>query len=95
MIKSNFIVWLKLSILLFSIILILIGFTMGYVYNNYKNGSCSERPLSYGIEKFNEINNDSFTCACSAISGTTNPFYFNENGVYRGTFLDSQIEILP
>lgn len=93
--KNNFTFWLKLSISLFCLILILIGFVFGYVYNNYKNGACSDRPLSYGIEKVNLLNNDSFTCACTSISGKTNPFYFDESGLYYGTFLESQIKIIP
>lgn len=93
--SNNFNNWLKLSIALSFIILIVIGFALGYIYNNYKNEACTERPLSYGIEKFNDINNDSFTCACSPKSYNTNPFYFDEHGVYHGTFLDSQIVILP
>lgn len=93
--KNKFIVWLKLAILLFCVILIIIGFSFGYIYNNYKNGACTERPLSYGIEKINEINNNNFTCACTTTSGITNPFYFNESGVFRGTFIDSYIEIIP
>ncbi len=92
---NKFIGWLKLSISLFCMILILIGFGFGYIYNNHKNGACVERPLSYGIEKFNRANNDSFTCACTSMSGLTNPFYFNEDGVFRGTFLESQIKIIP
>lgn len=94
--KTNkFTTWLKLSISLFCLILILIGFAFGYIYNNYKSGACTERPLSYGIEKLNDMNNASFTCACSPKSNEINPFYFDESGIYHGTFLDSQIELIP
>lgn len=87
---NNFMSLLKLSILLFIIILIVIGFGFGYIYNNYSNGACVERPLAYGIEKINDLNNASFTCACTS-AGLTDPFYFNETGTYEGRFLDSQI----
>lgn len=95
MTSNKFMIWLKLSISLFCIILIIIGFGFGYIYNNYKNEACIENPLSYGIEKFNDINDDDFTCACTTMSGLVNPFYFNEDGVFRGKFSDSQVTIIP
>lgn len=95
MTQNNFINWLKFVSTLFCLILIVIGFAFGYIYNNYNSGACIDRPLSYGIEKMNDINNENFICSCTTISGTTNPFYFNESGIYRGTFLDSQITIIP
>lgn len=95
--NEKLIISIKISILLFCLILLVIGFMFGYIYNNYKNEACAERPLSYGIEKMNDLNNASFTCACTSISNKMiNPFYFNESGVFRGTFLDSQIiTIIP
>ncbi len=78
---NKFIKWLKVSILLLSVILILIGFAFGYIYNNYKSGACTERPLSYGVEKLNELNNDNFMCSCSSLSGKLEPFSFNEEGI--------------
>lgn len=83
MIQNNFIKWLKLSIVLFCLILILIGFALGYIYNNYSNGACSERPLSYAIEKLNDMNNANFTCSCDSISGNIESFSFNEDGLMK------------
>lgn len=95
MILNRFVNWMKFAIVLFSLILILIGFSFGYIYNNYISGACIDRPLSYGIEKINEINNENFICSCTSYSGEMNPFYFNETGLFHGTFLESQIEIIP
>jgi len=92
---SNFWNWVKFSILIFSLILILIGFSFGYIYNNSVSGACIDRPLSYGIEKINKMNDENFICSCTSNSGKINPFYFNESGVYYGTFLDSQVTIIP
>ena len=88
--SGGFMKLLKLSILIFCLILIVIGFGFGYIYNNNINGACVERSLNYGIEKINDLNDASFTCACTS-AGITDPFYFNETGIYEGRFLDSQI----
>ncbi len=88
--SGGFMKLLKLSILIFCLILIVIGFGFGYIYNNNINGACVERPLSYGIEKINDLNDANFNCACTSNS-LTNPFYFNESGTFEGRFLDSQI----
>ena len=95
MFSSKFIGWLKVAISIACVILILLGFLLGYVYNNYSNGACKDTPLSYGIEKLNDMNDDSFTCACTSLSGEINPFYFDKSGTFEGTFLDSQITIIP
>ena len=68
MIFNSFKSLLKISITLFCLILILIGFGFGYMYNDYKSGACTQRPLSYGLEKLNDMNNANFTCSCSTIS---------------------------
>lgn len=85
--SNKFIRLLKLSILLFCVILIIIGFAFGYLYNSYKTDSCAERPISYGVQKLNEINNDSFTCACTPISGNYETLSFDENGVVKNNLL--------
>jgi len=68
MTKNNYI-WLKVVISLFCLILIFIGFGFGYIYHGYKSGACIERPLSYGIEQLNDMNDDNFTCSCSSLRG--------------------------
>ncbi len=91
----NFINWLKFSILIFCLILILIGFLFGYIYYDDKNESCIGKPLFYGINKINEINNDEFTCSCTSMSGNINPFYFDESGIISETlFIESQEKYL-
>ncbi len=74
---------LKISITLFCLILIFIGFGFGYIYSNYKSGACNERPLFYGVEKLNDMNNAEFTCSCNSISGSIKPFYFNKDGLVK------------
>ena len=88
---NKFIRLLKLSILLFCVILILIGFAFGYIYNNYKSGACIERPLSYGIEKLNDMNNADFICSCISSSTNLKPFSFNENGLIDGSTMGQLI----
>ena len=87
--------WLKIVILLFCITLIIIGFGFGYIYNNYKNGACIDRPLSYGVEQLNDINNENFTCSCTPKYGQVNPFYFNQDGIISVTNPDNLLIITP
>ena len=75
---------LKISITLFCLILIFIGFGFGYIYSNYKSEACVQRPLSYGLEKLNDMNNADFTCSCISTSTDLKPFSFNENGLISG-----------
>ena len=49
--------------------MILIGFSFGYIYNNYSNQVCRETPFAYAIEKINDMNNDNFICLC--LTGST------------------------
>jgi hypothetical protein len=86
--------WLKSAIVIYCSILILIGFALGYIYNNYKNESCVERPLFYGIEMVDKLNNDSFTCSCSSLSKEVNPFHFNKDGIVADPFLDPVIDTI-
>lgn len=79
MIFNSFMGLLKISITLFCLILIFIGFGFGYMYSDYKSESCIERPFSYGIGKLNDMNNDNFTCSCSALG--VESFSFNEDGL--------------
>jgi len=75
--------WLVVSIILFSTILVLIGFAFGYLYNNYSNGVCREDPLSYGIDKINNINDDEFICSCTSNSNLMNHFNFDKDGFIK------------
>lgn len=79
MIFNNFMSLLRIAIVLFCLILIFIGFVFGYIYSDYKSGTCAERPFSYGVGKLNEMNNVNFTCSCSALG--VEPFSFNEDGL--------------
>ncbi len=83
MTANKFIRWLKIVIVLFCLILIFIGFAFGYIYNNYKSGACTERPLSYAVERLNDMNNANFTCSCSAGSSNIEPFSFDEHGLIK------------
>ena len=90
MFSSKFIRWLKFSILLFCIILILMGFAFGYIYNNYISDNCIGRPLSYGIEKLNDMNDAEFTCTCTGSSDSKfiEPFSFNKNGLIKNNIIN-------
>lgn len=72
--------WLKIIIILSVIILIGIGFLLGYFYDDK---SCIEDPLVYGIKRLNEANLDKFTCSCYSLSGNINPFSFDEFGTVQ------------
>lgn len=85
--KSNWVNWLKFSILLFIIILITVGFGFGYIY---ADTTCEEDPLKYSVQKLNEVNNDNFTCSCTALSGKIKPFYFDETGPLSSPVLNRE-----
>ncbi|KKM14436.1 hypothetical protein LCGC14_1706150 [marine sediment metagenome] len=95
MTSDSFTTWLKVSITLFSVILILIGFLLGYLYNPSDGKVCTENPFTYGIEKINEVNNDEFICSCTSLSGKIDPFYFDENGVVKGLETKQFLENFP
>ena len=69
--------WLKIIILLTTLILLSAGFLAGYLYNS----SCSKNPFIYIVEGLNKANNDDFTCSCSSYSGRIDPFSFDETGI--------------
>ncbi len=81
--NNNWKDWLKFVIFLSCLILFLFGFLLGHLYNNYKNKSCIEDPIVYGIGKLNEVNSDKITCSCNSLSGRIKPFSFDENGIIK------------
>lgn len=83
--KNNWRVLLKIAITLVIIIVFFFGFLAGYLYGDK---SCIEDPLKYSIEKLNEVNNDEFYCKCNSISGKTEQFSFDKEGV-RDDFLEN------
>jgi hypothetical protein len=90
---DRFMKWLKISISIFCLILLVIGFGLGYFYNNYTSGACIDKPLSYGISKLNDMNNANFTCSCS--SAGIEPFSFTENGLVSDYMINPQIISYP
>jgi len=78
--NDKFYFWLKVSSTIFIIVLLLTGFGLGYLYNNYKNQVCREKPFNYAIKEMNKLNNEKFYCSCSSYSGFKH-FSFDEEGL--------------
>jgi len=62
-----------------ALILLLVGFSIGYFYKYDENKSCMNNPLNYGIKEVNNLSGDYFMCQCYS-SGEAR-FYFDEEGV--------------
>ncbi len=54
--------WLKVALVTGTLICITVGFLLGYLV--YSSDGCIQDPLTYGLEKMNEINEDYFMCSC-------------------------------
>ncbi len=74
---------IKIAFLLGSLILLTIGFSLGYIY---VDKSCDQNPFTYGLNELNRINDDEFTCTCISNSGKINPFSFDEEGFKANIF---------
>ncbi len=70
--------WIMICFIIGSILLILIGFAIGYIYTN-KQG-CIENPFGFGIRKLNKIYGGDFICTCHTHQGSQ-PLFFNEHGI--------------
>ena len=77
----------KIAIVLSFSIFFVLGFFSGLLFEQFKNQSCVENPLVYGITKLNQLNQDKLTCTCSSGSAKTKPFLFNEEGVIQNIFI--------
>lgn len=75
----KFTTWIKIAITIFCLIMLTIGFAMGYIYSNNQNKECIEKPFSYGIDKLNRMNHAEFTCSCMAVGMQS--FSFNDEGL--------------
>ncbi len=65
---------IKICILICSLILLTVGFLLGYLY---ADRGCMENPLGFGVERMNDLNDGNFMCKCTSnTNGQT--FYFNE-----------------
>ena len=61
--------WLKIAIIIAILLLLCVGFTMGYLWGDK---SCIENPLLYGIKELNKDNNENYICSCYSYLGTKN-----------------------
>lgn len=76
---KNFNNWFKAYLVIFSLIILLVGFAIGSIYSDKFESECKLKPFYYGIKKLNDANDDYFTCSC--ISKTYKTFSFNEEGL--------------
>lgn len=79
---------IKVIIICFALFFILIGFLLGYLY---ADDSCHINPLSYGIKFLNEKNDDNIICSCTSLEGKTKDFYFDEEKMVEGNYLDDAL----
>lgn len=79
--ERELLLWIKICITISALILLVVGFTIGYLIGD---DSCKQNPLRYGVEKLNKANNDSFFCSCAS-GKYPQPIYFDENGLKEST----------
>ncbi len=72
---------IKLAFSLLAIILIVVGILIGFVINN--QNSCEENPLVFGVERLEKLNDVNFSCSCHSTDYPLNPFYFDDEGIYK------------
>ncbi len=70
--------WLKVCIAIGILILVTVGFVLGYLYSDH---GCMENPLVYGMKQMNEANDDKFICSCNSKINHGDNFYFDEYGL--------------
>lgn len=68
--------WLIFAIIAAILILLAVGFAIGYIFTDK---GCLEDPLRCGLEKINAANNDNFACTCH--SEKSGSFCFNEEKI--------------
>lgn len=84
--KKNPKIWLILGLLCCSLILLTIGFGIGYIFTDK---GCLENPLAYGIKQMNELNDDNFKCTCSSLKFGS--FYINSSNMWINNNVNSKI----
>ena len=76
--------WMKISLFIGSLLLLVSGFTFGYLYNYKSNNECTANPFIYGVQEMNALNEASFICTCSGGNGLH--FYFDEYELNEGNY---------
>lgn len=67
--------------LLFLLLCMTLGGLIVMLYFGFSNGyECLQQPLTYGVEKLNELNDVSLLCSCNAQEGGYNALLFDSNG---------------
>ncbi len=77
--------WLIVTLVTATLLLITIGFTIGYFITDK---GCSSNPLVYGIKIMNEANEDYFTCSCTSLNDFSKSFYFDEEGMKESIMMN-------
>lgn len=77
--KNEFRFWLIIAIILLVSIFLCVGYLYGKI--STENYECSNNPLTYGINKYNEANGEDYICNCYAMNGTSRSFYFDSEKV--------------
>ena len=72
---------LKLAISLLAIMFLLIGIAIGFIINN--QNSCEANPFVFAVEKLEKLNDVNFSCSCYSTDYSLNPFYFDDEGLYK------------
>lgn len=81
--------YIKIILLCSIFIFFLIGFLIGYlIYDD----SCSVNPFIYGTKKLNEKNEDKIICSCTSTLGKTEEFYFDEEKIAEGKYLNIPLD---
>ena len=75
-----------------ALILLTVGFAMGYVYHTYQSEPCIQDPLTYGVNLLNDMNDDEYVCTCSAY-GNHEPLVIDKNGPVKNTNLLQGIDL--
>lgn len=80
--KNEFKTYIIIAIILSISIVFLIGFVVGKLSANGRE--CELNPLTYGLGKFNEVNEEEYICNCYAMSGSGKNFNFDSEKVRVG-----------
>ena len=78
--------WMKVIYITCALLLIVIGFTLGYIYNYKANNSCTNNPFTYGVKEMNKLNDAYFLCTCNGGEGLS--FNFDEDEMNSGSYFD-------
>jgi len=75
--------WIKIVFIVSSIMLITVGFALGYLYGNRYY---DENPLIQGIKTINAKTVADFACSCVSLNNKKITFSFSKNGVREAYF---------